>query len=167
MGVRHHLTRLRVTRDVAPWDIIPSIELIGDLSRAINLYKVKTGEAQIVLWLVCGGQVQKGSRGHGGETNTQALSLLLPPSLSIPFSLLLTRSLSLRLTVCLPSPPSISLTPLRSDLSQTQRGSLVYSHTERGVIISRSEWSCLFAGPFRTVWRSKHKSKKILALAGQ
>lgn len=77
-----------------------------------------------------------------GETNAPSLSLslLLCP---FPLSSHLTRSVSLRPTVCLSSPLSISITPLCSDLSQTQRGSLVYSHMEGGggggVNISRFE----------------------------
>ena len=105
------------------------------------------------------------------ETNTQHLSLLLPPSLSIPLLLPAhTLSVPLRPTVCLPSPPSISVTPLCSDLSQTQRGSLVYSRSEReggGGLLCLFLSSCLFVRPFRIVWRSERKSKESWLLRCQ
>lgn len=132
LEVRRHLTRLHVTGDVATWDILLSEELILDLRGAINLYIVKTGEAQVApvagLWRP-GPIGQQRPQGR----NKYTTSISPSPCLSV-YSLSPTLSLHvlLRPTVCLPSPPSISITPLCSDLSQTQRGSLVYSHTERG-----------------------------------
>lgn len=67
-------------------------------------------------------------------------------------------SVSLRPTVCLPSTPSISITPLCSDLLQTKRGSLVYSHMERGGGHHLSFWVELLVS--KIVWRSERKSKE-------
>lgn len=67
------------------------------------------------------------------------------PSLSIPFLLpALLLPISLRPTVCLPCPLSFAVTS-----QQSQHGSLVYSQTERGLIISCPVQSCQFGRPFR------------------
>lgn len=76
----------------------------ADLVGAINLYIVKTGGAQVALW-------QPGPLGQQrpqGETNTQRLTLLLPPSLSIPFRLP-SHSLCLSEAHCLSSLSSVHL----------------------------------------------------------
>lgn len=153
----------KVCRDQGAREATWDTELMWSLRGAINLYTVKTGSSLscpvAALWWPGPWGQQRPQR----ETNTQHLSLLLPPSPSIP---LLhpahTLSVALRPTVCLPSPPSISITPLCSDLSQTQRGSLVYSRTERrgGGSSSLVLSSCLFVRPFRIVRRSERKSKE-------